>query len=204
MTSEPPASKPAAKPATAPAEPLGEVLPKPTWRVWWENFQLLVVAFILALLIRAFVAEPRFIPSESMVPSLLVGDRIVVEKLSYHWHNPDHGDIIVFDPPELLQRYGFGKDQVFIKRIVGIPGDTLEVKAGSVYLNGIALNEPYINAAPDYTMPQFQVPDDQYFVMGDNRNNSTDSHIWGFLPRQNIIGRAWFEFWPLKRFDWLR
>jgi signal peptidase I len=176
--------------------------PKPTpttGKLWRENLQMLGIALLLALLIRMFVAEPRYIPSDSMVPTLVVGDRLVVEKLSYHLHPPEFGDIVVFDPPPQLQVLGYAKDQAFIKRIIGKPGDMVQVKAGKVWIDDRPLTEPYIAATPDYTWGPMRVPEDTYFVMGDNRRNSNDSHVWGFLPRNNIIGRAWFRFWPLNR-----
>ena len=169
------------------------------WKSQRENFQILAIALTLALFIRAFVAEPRFIPSDSMVPTLLVGDRLVVEKLSYRWQFPHTGDIVVFDPPLQLQTQGYSKEQAFIKRIIGLPGQTVQVRQGKVYVNNQPLTEPYIAEPPAYEWGPQQVPDEQFFVMGDNRNNSNDSHIWGFLPKQNIIGRAWWRFWPFSR-----
>jgi len=168
-------------------------------QIWWDNFQILFIALILALLIRIFVAEPRFIPSDSMVPTLEVGDRLVVEKVSYRLHPPGFGDIIVFDPPPQLQSLGFAKDQAFIKRIIATPGQTVQVMNGKVYVNDQALVEPYIAAPPNYLLEPVKVPPSQFFVMGDNRPNSNDSHVWGFLPSQNIIGRAVLRFYPFDR-----
>lgn len=168
-------------------------------QIWWDNFQILFIALILALLIRVFVAEPRFIPSDSMVPTLEVGDRLVVEKVSYRLHPPSFGNIIVFDPPPQLQSLGFAKDQAFIKRIIATPGQTVQVKDGKVYVNNQALVEPYIAAPPNYWLKPVTVPPGQFFVMGDNRPNSNDSHVWGFLPSQNIIGRAVLRFYPFDR-----
>ncbi len=168
-------------------------------KIWWDNFQVLLTALILALLIRLFVAEPRFIPSDSMVPTLAVGDRLVVEKVSYRFHPPEFGDIVVFDPPPHLQEFGFKKDQAFIKRIIAQPGQTVQVSGGKVYVDNRLLVEPYIAAAPDYVLPVVEVPPGQYFVMGDNRPNSNDSHVWGFLPANYIIGRACFRFYPFDR-----
>ena len=165
----------------------------------WENLQILAVALVLALLVRAYVAEPRFIPSDSMVPTLQVGDRLVVEKISYHFHLPQVGDIVVFDPPPQLQRQGYKKDQAFIKRIIGQPGQMIAVKNGKVLVDNQPLQEPYIAEAPNYLMSPALVPEDMFFVMGDNRNNSNDSHVWGFLPKANIIGRAWLRFYPFDR-----
>jgi signal peptidase I len=134
-----------------------------------------------------------------MVPTLHVGDRVVVEKISYHLQPPKTGDIVVFAPPEKLQEQGFTQDQAFIKRIIGLPGQTVAVKKGLVYLNDKPIVEKYIAEPPKYQWGPYRVPENEYFVMGDNRNNSNDSSRWGFLPKQNIIGRAVVRFWPLER-----
>ena len=139
-----------------------------------------------------------------MVPTLAVGDRLVVEKVSYRLHSPSAGDIIVFHPPELLRQvFGYDTDQAFIKRIIGTPGDRIRIENGNVYVNDTPLQESYIAEAPNYLLKPVEVPEHTYFVMGDNRNNSNDSHVWGFLPEQNIIGRAIFCFWPFDREGWI-
>jgi signal peptidase I len=166
---------------------------------WWEHVKLAAIALVLAFLIRGFVAEPRFIPSDSMVPTLRIGDRLVVEKLSYYQHPPRFGDIVVFHPPDVLLNQGYRYDQAFIKRVIGLPGQTIEVKQGKVFVDGEALIEPYIAAPPNYRMLPITVEPGTVFVMGDNRNNSNDSHIWGLLPQQNIIGHAWERFYPFDR-----
>jgi signal peptidase I len=174
------------------------------WQKWGENITILILAVGLAIFIRTFVAEPRYIPSESMLPTLAVGDRLIVEKLSYYTHPPQRGDIIVFAPPPQLQEQGYLEDQAFIKRVIGLPGEKIEVKNGRVYVDGELLTESYIAEAPNYAMSPMLVPPDRLFVMGDNRNNSNDSHIWGFLPEANIIGHACFRFWPIDRLGGMR
>lgn len=140
-----------------------------------------------------------------MMPTLAVGDRLVVEKISYRFHPPERGDIIVFEPPGILEFPG-----AFIKRVVGLPGDRIRIQSGQVLIDGTPLQETYIAAPPDYSCPgdcpgipilgsEFVVPEGAYFVMGDNRNDSQDSHIWGFLPEENIIGHAVCRFWPPQR-----
>lgn len=173
------------------------------WRSWRENLTLIAIALCLAFLIRTFIAEPRYIPSDSMLPTLHTGDRLVVEKISYYFHPPSTGDIIVFQPPEELQRRGYPKDQAFIKRVIGEPKEVVNVFQGKVYLNGQALKEDYIAEPPENPFPPVTVPENQFFVMGDNRNDSNDSRYWGFLPRKNIIGRAAFRFWPLDRIGFI-
>lgn len=178
----------------------------PWWRKLWraqgENIRMLTLSLLLAIVIRMFIAEPRYIPSDSMVPTLKVGDRLVIEKVSYRFHSPEPGDIIVFEPPPQLQRLGYQKDQAFIKRVIALPGQVVIVHQGLVFVDGKPLNEPYISAPPNYEMVPYQVPEGQLFVMGDNRNNSNDSHIWGFLPESNVIGRTILRFWPLDRISW--
>lgn len=182
--------------------------PTTTQPSWWsrlrhsqrENLQILGIALVLAIVIRLFIAEPRYIPSDSMEPTLLVGDRLVVEKVSYRFHPPQFGDIVVFEPPQQFeQQFGFLPDKAFIKRVIGTAGDVIEVKNSVVYRNEQPLDEPYIAEPPAYQMPRVQVPAGHTFVMGDNRNNSNDSHVWGFLPERNIIGRAVFRFFPFER-----
>ena len=169
------------------------------WQQTKGNGLTLVIAIVLAFLIRVFIAEPRYIPSDSMFPTLQQGDRLVVEKVSYYFHPPRRGDIVVFQPPTQLQMQGYEKNQAFIKRTIALGGDILSVQNGIVYVNDRSLTENYIAELPLYNLPPIQVPEGTIFVMGDNRNNSNDSHIWGFLPETNIIGHAVLRFWPWSR-----
>lgn len=169
------------------------------WKSQGENFRLIAIALGLAIVIRLFIAEPRYIPSDSMLPTLQIGDRLVVEKVSYYFHPPRAGDVIVFEPPFALQERGYESSQAFIKRVIAQPGQTVAIRAGQVWIDDHPLAEPYTLEPPHYEWGPAIVPADQYFVMGDNRNNSNDSHVWGFLPRQNIIGHAQFRFWPPER-----
>lgn len=163
-----------------------------------EGLQTLGLSVVLALGIRTFVAEARYIPSGSMEPTLEINDRLVVEKISYHFNPPERGDIIVFWPPDSLFPEGQRRD-AFIKRVIGLPGDTVEVNGGIVFINGEPLEENYIKASPDYTWGPETVPEGSYVVLGDNRNSSYDSHSWGFVPQENIIGKAVVRFWPPSR-----
>jgi signal peptidase I len=133
------------------------------------------------------------------VPTLAINDRLVIEKISYRFHPPHPGDIIVFEPPAVLQKLGYRADQAFIKRIIATSGQTVQVTQGQVLVDAQPLTEPYIAEPPAYEMPAVTVPPGQLFVMGDNRNNSNDSHVWGFLPQSHVIGRTWVRFWPLDR-----
>ncbi|WP_404784592.1 signal peptidase I [Altericista sp. CCNU0014] len=166
------------------------------WRSQKDNILTVLVAIGLAVLIRSFVAESRYIPSPSMVPTLYPGDRIAVEKLSYRFRDPQPGEVVVFYPPSQLQMAGYPADQAFIKRAIAVAGQTVQVHEGRVYVDRVPLTEPYIAEPPSYEMPAVRVPVGMLFVMGDNRNNSNDSHVWGFLPKENVIGRANLRFWP--------
>lgn len=164
---------------------------------WVEGFKTIVLSGVLAFGIRTFVAEARYIPSGSMLPTLQINDRLIIDKITYNFRAPQRGDIVVFSPTPALQQQNF--HDAFIKRVIGLPGDTVEVKGGRVYVNGQALRENYIEEEPNYSFGPVTVLPDQYLVLGDNRNNSYDSHYWGFVPRDNIIGRAVVRFWPINR-----
>ncbi|MGC1396137.1 MAG: signal peptidase I [Coleofasciculaceae cyanobacterium] len=164
---------------------------------WTEALKTIALSAVLAFGIRSFVAEARYIPSGSMLPTLQINDRLIIDKISYNFRKPDRGDIIVFNPTDTLKQQNF-KD-AFIKRLIGLPGDKVEVKEGKVYVNNQLLKENYIEEKPNYNFGPVTVPPDQFLVLGDNRNNSYDSHYWGFVPRDRIIGRAVVRFWPPNR-----
>ena len=165
---------------------------------WLEAIKTLVTALILALGIRTFVAEARYIPSSSMEPTLEINDRLIIEKISYHFREPERGDVVVFNTNDITPLEENFKD-AFIKRVIGLPGETIAVKTGKVFVNGKPLSENYIAQSPQYDYGPAIVPPGHYLVLGDNRNNSYDSHYWGFVPKKNIIGRAAVRFWPLGR-----
>ncbi len=169
-------------------------------REWAETF---FGVLMVALFLRATVVEALWIPSPSMAPTLEIGDRLVVEKISYHFHSPQRGDIVVFQPPERLSEYGYNIRYSWVKRVIGLPGERIAVKKGQVLVNGQPLSESYLATPPVYSMPEKEIPSGEVFVMGDNRNNSADSHVWGALPVNNIIGRARICFWPPYRTGFL-
>ena len=188
-----------------------------------------VIAFVLffLILIKSFVGELRLIPSESMVPILQIEDRLVIERVTRPFRPYQRGDILVFYPPmsELrqdpvsifLRATGFSGlmyrkedliDVAYIKRLIGLPGDTVDVRPDDgVYINGVKLDEPYANEVahsctrmePEPICEPVRVPEGEYFMMGDNRNKSSDSRYWGFADRDRVIGRAVFRVWPLNR-----
>jgi signal peptidase I len=162
-----------------------------------EVVKTIGLSVVLAFGIRSFVAEARYIPSGSMLPTLQVDDRLIVDKVGYYFREPKRGDIVVFNPTKELENQDFR--DAFIKRVIGQPNDKVEVKDGQVFINGTLLKETYIADAPKYQYGPVTVPQGAYLVLGDNRNNSYDSHYWGFVPREKIIGRAVVRFWPLNR-----
>ncbi len=163
---------------------------------------LMAIALVF-LFIRPFVVQAFFIPSPSMTPTLLEGDHILVNKFIYRFREPRIGEIIVFRAPGEASDDGTEKD--FIKRLVGLPGDILEVREGKLYRNEKPVAEPYLlEKEIAYSMKPTRVPRGRLFVLGDNRNDSRDSHWWGALERKRVIGKAVVRFWPLKRFGSLR
>jgi signal peptidase I len=160
----------------------------------------IIIALVLTLIIRTFVVQAFKIPSGSMRPTLLEGDKLFVNKYVYRFEPPQRGDIIVF-------RYPVDMKKDFIKRLVAAPGETVEIRDGVIYVDGKALTDPasfgrfyYYNHDP-YANPgeKVKVPADTYFVLGDNSANSTDSRFWGFVPKKNLLGKAVFRWWPLHR-----
>ncbi|WP_241759391.1 signal peptidase I [Pyxidicoccus parkwayensis] len=149
---------------------------------------------VWALVLRVFVLQPHLIVSESMAPTLAVGDRLVVDKLSYRFHLPRAGDIVVFEPPPAHAR-----EFIAIKRVIALPGQEVQVRDGQVLVDGTPLREPYVAAPPAYAWGPATIPEGMLFVLGDNRNVSSDSHVWGVLPLQSVKGRAWLRFWPPAR-----
>ena len=194
-----------------------------------ETVDTIVFVIVAVILIRFFIAELRWIPSGSMKPTLVEGDRIVVEKLTkypnilriHRFENtPKRGDVMIFYPPfvkleatpiAVFKRLTgfFCNDVAYIKRVIGLPGEKLEIKQESngaykVYINDSALDEEYIMSEYDFHQCKADmncgpliIPENHYFMMGDNRGNSMDSRFWGTLPKERFIGRAVFVFWPL-------
>ncbi len=186
-----------------------------------EIIETVVFVLVMVIIIRFFIGEIRWIPSASMHPTLLEGDRIVVERYSRFYRNPKRGDIMVFYPPfETLENTPwrvfsrltgfFCKDIAYIKRVIGLPGEKVKItpdKDGkyTVYINGEALNEPYVQSPYDYPLCsetvtcEFEIPENQYLMLGDNRGNSQDGRYWGLLKKDRFIGRAVTIFWPPRR-----
>lgn len=185
---------------------------------------LLLVAFVLALLLRSFLVQAFYIPSESMVPTLEIGDRVLVNRLAFRIGEPERGEIVVFADEagaeataanplasglrSLAAGLGLAppSEQDFIKRVIGLPGDTIEIIDGVVHINGDPLPEVptadggYLSVRDESFMPARRVPDGEYFVMGDNRPRSSDSRsLLGTISRDQMIGRAFVLVWPFDR-----
>ena len=176
----------------------------------WELLQTVFLTLLIFFAVRAVVQNFK-VEGTSMEPTLHNNEFLIINKATYlrvdgtplaglfdrngdpgpvfAFGAPAHGDIIVFKYPQDTT-----KD--FIKRIIGVPGDTVEVRDGHVYLNGAALDEPYIRQGATYSRRPEVVPEGEYFVLGDNRPNSSDSHVWGYVPASDLIGKAWFSYWP--------
>lgn len=152
-----------------------------------DLFETILLSLILFLAINAVSARIR-VDGFSMEPTLDSGEFVIVNKLAYWLGEPSHQDIVVFHFPR-------DPEQEYIKRIIGLPGDDIVIDGGVVTVNGEAIDEPFIKSPPAY-VGTWKVPDDQLFVLGDNRNNSSDSHNWGWVPMENVVGKAVFIYWP--------
>lgn len=174
-----------------------------------RDFKNLLIWIAIALIIRWQVLEPRWIPSGSMLPTLQIQDKILVEKVTPKITSKSNlskfrNNIIVFNVPEQLIKAGYETDTALIKRVIGVPGDKVEVKEGNLYLNDVAQDNYIYDKNINYSIGPLIVPEQSFWVMGDNRNNSMDSHIWGFLPYEKIIGRAILRYWPLNKIGPIR
>ncbi len=157
----------------------------------------LLVTFALLLgVVRPFIVEAFYVPSESMVPTLLVGERLLANKFIYRFSEPERGDIVVFEA-----QTADGGEVYLVKRVLGLPGDEIAVRDGVLFLDGVPQREPYLNRdSPDEgSFGPTTVPPEHVFVMGDNRANSADSRVFGPVPEKNIVGEAFLRFWPPNR-----
>jgi signal peptidase I len=158
----------------------------------------------IALLVEAFLIQAFWIPSPSMEPTLGVGDRVLVNKLSYNFHDVNRGDVVVFERPPGASNGENGEIKDLIKRVIAIGGDTIEARDGNVYVNGKQIEENYLEpGTPTDNLPLTTIPDGRVFVMGDNRTNSEDSRIFGPIDEDDIVGRAFIRVLPITDIGWL-
>lgn len=163
-------------------------------RAWaWirDVFETLLLATFIFVMVNTLTGRYE-VQSISMEPTLHEGQYLIVSKISYWLHPPQRGDVVVLDPPDHRSVIPY------IKRVVGLPGERVEIRDGRVWINGVALNEPYVSGPVLYE-EEFVLDEDEYLVLGDNRNNSSDSHVWGTLPRENIVGKTVFRYWPPEK-----
>ncbi len=177
-------------PQTIPERRSETELRQPTETIIREIIETLLLTFFIFWLVNSLVGRYR-IDGSSMNPTLQDGQYLIINNISYYLNKPQHGDVIVFHHPK--------SDLNLIKRVIGLPGDRIEISNQQVKVNGVVLDEPYIEEEPQYSYSGV-VPDGEYFVLGDNRNNSSDSHSWSFLPEGNIVGKALVIYWPPS--DW--
>lgn len=176
---------------------------RPQMGVALEFAETLLGALIIALFLRQFVVQSSMVFSGSMKPTLVSkskfdSDRLFVNKLVYHFNSPNRGDVILFDSP-----HGDGKQ--YVKRLIGLPGETVEIRRGLVYVNDQLLVFPGVTIRRDYSNHgKLTVPDGHFFVLGDNRDSSADSRAWGFVRNDQLIGQAMFIYWPFSRIRWIK
>jgi len=169
-----------------------------TLKKWLKKimFNEIVLAIIIALLLKNFVVDSRYIPSSSMRPTLEINDRLLVNKISHRFVELQRGDIVIFRPPASVVNRS---DHV--KRLIALPGDIVEISNGVLYINGEPVEEDFIYGPPNYEFPPTEVPENSLFVLGDNRNFSQDSHLWAdWLTKDDIRGKVFFRYWPFDRF----
>lgn len=157
-----------------------------------ELLETVISAGVIAFIIITFIGQVTVVRGASMEPTLHNNERLIANKISYRFESPKRSEIIIFKPPLEIKRN-------YIKRIIGIPGDKIEIIKGEIYLNDNKLEENYIEYKSYEDVFAILVPDDSFFVLGDNRSNSSDSRYWGFVPRKNVVGKAWVVFWPLNK-----
>lgn len=154
-----------------------------------EILETLLLALIIFFGVKEFVLQNFRVEGQSMEPNFHTGQYLIVDKISYRLRPIERGDVIVFVPPREANRD-------FIKRVIALPGERVEIRQGRVLINGKLLQEPYITVSWTYTYGPQVVGENEYFVLGDNRNNSSDSRMWGLLPKKNVVGKAWLSYWP--------
>lgn len=165
---------------------------------------IFVCALLLSLVIKTFLIDNRLIPTSSMVPTVPTNGRILVNRLIYDFGEPKFQDIVVFEPTETT-KIEVGRDDDMLKRVIGLPGDVVQVLDAQLYVNGQAIDEPYLAEQMTYEFGPVTVSEDSVLLLGDNRNVSFDAHMWSnpFVPMENVKGKAFFLYWPTSQFGFL-
>jgi len=159
----------------------------------WEILKIIIISLAIIVPIRYFLIQPFFVKGASMEPNFLDGDYLIIDEISYRFESPQRGEVVIF-------RYPLEPSQFFIKRVIGLPGENVEVRDGKVYINGGELNESkYLQGIETVGNIEVKLSENEYFVLGDNRNASSDSRKWGEVDKKLIIGRAWLRAWPFNR-----
>jgi signal peptidase I len=184
----------------------------PPWRTVVDWLLTIAIAVGAVLAIKQWVVNPYRIPSSSMEPTLhcaepgngctaRFSDRVLANRFIYHLKDPERGDVIVFDTPPKAERECFGEGGTFVKRLVGLPGETVSIRRGVVFIDGKQLEEPYVppERRDNQTFPPYTVPPDEYYFLGDNRRESCDSRRWDAVPKENLIGEVFAVYWPPQR-----
>lgn len=171
------------------------------WAGVWDLLKFAALAAVIVLPIRAYVAQPFIVSGRSMIPTFQEGQYLIVDEISYHLHDPQRGDVVIFKYPKDPSKY-------FIKRVMGLPGETLEIRGGDVIIynkenpEGIEIDQPFVENTSNNNM-KTELGADEYFVMGDNRRESSDSRYWGAVPRDMMIGRALVRLFPIAKASYL-
>ena len=166
----------------------------------WETAKIIIISLAIIIPVRYFLIQPFFVKGASMEPNFHDGEYLIVDELSYRFKNPERGDVVIF-------KYPRDPSQYYIKRIIGLPGETIEIKGGQIIVfnsqnpNGEILNERSYEIQKTYVDLSITLKEQEYFVLGDNRRASSDSRSWGALPEENIIGKAWIRAWPIDQAD---
>ncbi|MBU4285123.1 signal peptidase I [Patescibacteria group bacterium] len=159
----------------------------------WEILKIVIISLAIIIPIRYFLIQPFFVNGASMEPNFQDGDYLIVDEISYRFDAPERGDVVIF-------RYPLDPSQFFIKRVIGLPGESIKVEDGKIFINGKALDESeYLEDIDTVGSVEIKLAEDEYFVLGDNRQASSDSRKWGEVDKKFIIGRAWLRAWPFSR-----
>ena len=167
------------------------------WLAARETLEIVIVALITVFIIRNFLIQPFLVNGASMEPNFNDGDYLLIDEITYRFRQPQRGEVVVF-------RYPNDRSVFFIKRIIGLPGETVAIRDNAAYINNVELKEDYLPPIKTSGRTELALGPDEYFVLGDNRVESFDSRSWGALPKKNIIGKAWLRYWPFSKLGFVK